>query len=86
MDNLPAHKLNSIIPMIEKVGASVISLSPYSPDFNPIEMWWSQLKSFLRMFAPTTPERVDKIISVALELINPQHLRNWFAHCCYCTS
>ena len=51
--------------MIEEVGASVISLSPYSPDFNPIEMWWSQLKSFLRMFAPTTTEMLDRIIAVA---------------------
>jgi len=86
MDNLPAHKIASIEPMINAVGASVICLSPYSPDFNPIELWWSQLKSFLRMFAPTTTSRIDKIIAVALNLINPQHLRNWFANCCYCTS
>ena len=44
MDNLPAHKLVSIVPMIESVGASVICLSPYSPDFNPMELWWSQRK------------------------------------------
>jgi transposase len=86
MDNLSAHKRDSIVPMIEAVGASVICLSPYSPDFNPIELWWSQLKSFLRMFSPTTTKMVDRIISVALDLINPQHLRNWFANCCYCTS
>ncbi|WP_341528462.1 IS630 family transposase [Nostoc sp. UHCC 0302] len=86
MDNLSAHKLDSIVPMIEAVGAKVICLSPYSPDFNPIELWWSQLKSFLRTFAPTTTEMVDQLISVALDLINPQHLRNWFASCCYCTS
>ncbi|MHC5863297.1 transposase, partial [Nostoc sp.] len=48
MDNLSAHKLDSIVPMIEAVGAKVICLSSYSPDFNPIELWWSQLKSFLR--------------------------------------
>ncbi|MHC5825606.1 MAG: hypothetical protein ACYT04_59590, partial [Nostoc sp.] len=62
-------------PMIEAVGAKVIYLSSYSPDFYPIELWWSQLKSFLRSFAPTTTEMVDKLISVALDLINPQHLR-----------
>jgi putative transposase len=45
MDNLPAHKVDSIKPMIEAVGASILCLSPYSPDFNPIELWWSQLKS-----------------------------------------
>ena len=86
MDNLPAHKLASIVPMIEAVGASVICLSPYSPDFNPIELWWSQLKSFLRRFAPTSTSMIDIIIAVALNLMNPQHLRNWFANCCYCTS
>ena len=31
MDNLPAHKMASIAPMIEAVGASIINLSPYSP-------------------------------------------------------
>ena len=86
MDNLSAHKLASIAPMIEAVGARVICLSPYSPDFNPIELWWSQLKSFLRRFSPTTPEMVDTVIAVALDLMNPKHLRNWFANCCYCTS
>ena len=86
MDNLPAHKVASIEPMIRAVGASVICLSPYSPEFNPIELWWSQLKSFLRKFAPATTSMIDRIIAVALHLINPQHLRNWFARCCYCTS
>lgn len=86
MDNLSAHKLASITTMIESVGAKIICLSPYSPDFNPIELWWSQLKSFLRSFSPTTTEMVDTIIAVALKLINPQHLRNWFTNCCYCTS
>ena len=55
--------------MIEAVGAKLICLSSYSPDFNPIELWWSQLKSFLRSFAPTTTEMVDRVISVALDLM-----------------
>ncbi|NJM73732.1 MAG: hypothetical protein HC862_28455 [Scytonema sp. RU_4_4] len=40
-------------------GASLLYQSPYSPDFNPIEHWWSQLKSFLRQFSPTTAKMVD---------------------------
>ncbi len=39
MDNLCAHKIDEITPIIESVGASVINLSSYSPDFNPIEHW-----------------------------------------------
>lgn len=45
MDNLPAHKVVEIEPLIQSVGASVLYQSPYSPDFNPIEHWWSQLKA-----------------------------------------
>jgi transposase len=86
MDNLPAHKVDVIAPLIEAVGARVLYLSPYSPEFNPIEHWWSQLKAFLRQFSPTTSGMVDALIAIAIDLINPVHLRNWFAHCCYCPS
>jgi len=86
MDNLPAHKVDSIKPMIEAVDASILCLFPYSPDFNPIELWWPQLKSLLRQFSPTSTKMVDRIIAVALALINPKHLKDWFTNCCYCTS
>jgi transposase len=86
MDNLPAHKVAEIAPLIQSVGAKVLYLSPYSPDFNPIELWWSQLKAFLRHFSPTTTKMIDILIATALDLINPKHLHNWFTKCCYCTS
>jgi hypothetical protein len=40
----------------------------------------------LRRFSPATTSMIDTIIAVAFNLMNPQHLRNWFANCCYCTS
>lgn len=86
MDNLPAHKLAAIAPLIQAVGANVLNLSPYSPDFNPIELWWSHLKSFLRQFSPTTTKMVDTLLATALDLVNPKYLRNWFTSCCYCTT
>lgn len=84
MDNLPAHKVKGVTKIIEDAGARVVYLSPYSPDFNPIEHLWSQLKSFLRKFSPKTQDAVDKLLKIALMLSNPEHFRNWFAHCCYC--
>ena len=86
MDNVPAHKVEEIEPLILSKGASVLYQSPYSPEFNPIEHWWSQLKSFLRSFSPTTAKMVDVLIATALDLINPVQLKNWFTNCCYCTS
>ncbi|MBD1814260.1 transposase [Microcoleus sp. FACHB-DQ6] len=56
MENLPAPQLTSIKSMIEKVGAMVIYLSPYYPDFNPIEMWCSQLNFFCECSLPR-PQR-----------------------------
>lgn len=86
MDNVPAHKVKAIEPLIQSVGARVVYQSPYSPDFNPIEHLWSQLKALERSFSPTTAKMVDALIATALDLINPQHFNNWFTNCCYCTS
>jgi hypothetical protein len=36
MDNLPAHSVTRIEPLLQAVGASLLNLSPYSPDFNPL--------------------------------------------------
>lgn len=54
MDNLPAHKVNGIREAIEEKGATVLYLSPYSPDFSPIENCWSKVKEFLRTRAART--------------------------------
>lgn len=85
MDNLPAHKVEGIREMIESVGASVIYLSPYSPDFNPIENAWSKLKQYLRSVAARTYEALDRAVTSGLNSITITDLKNWFTHCCYCT-
>ena len=52
MDNLPAHKLAAIEPLIETETAPLSSIYHLpNPDFNPIELWGSQLKAFLRQFS-----------------------------------
>jgi transposase len=84
MDNLPAHKLAVVEPLIQAAGASILNLSPYSHDFNPSELWWSQFKAFLRKFSPTTTLMVDILLATALDLVNIKHFKNWFTSC-YCT-
>jgi len=48
MDNLAAHLDGRVKPLIESKGASVLYLPAYSPDWNPIELSFSKLKSVLR--------------------------------------
>ncbi|WP_158631826.1 transposase [Chroococcidiopsis cubana] len=68
MDNLPAHKAIKVREAIESVGAKVKFLSPYSPDFNPIENCWSKLKEFLRFTDARTYKELNSSVSVAINL------------------
>lgn len=71
---------------IEKAGAKLVYLSPYSPEFSPIENFWSKVKvilSFLK--ARTYKDLIDGITKAMLQ-VTQEDIRNWFAHCCYCTS
>lgn len=51
MDNLSAHKNAEVRRLIEQKGAKLIFLPPYSPDYNPIELAISKIKSVLRKLA-----------------------------------
>src|SRR4028118_1169554 len=74
MDNLPAHKVTGIREAIEAVGATVIYLSPYSPDFSPIENCWSKVKEFLRARAARTYAQLDQAITDALAAVTTQEI------------
>ena len=44
-DNLAAHKVAGVRGAIERVGATLWYLPPYSPDLNPIELCFAKLKN-----------------------------------------
>ena len=48
IDKLPTYKSITIREAIEKTGASLRFLPPYSPNFNPFEVAFSKLKTLLR--------------------------------------
>ncbi|MEG1156073.1 MAG: transposase [Acinetobacter sp.] len=48
MDNLSSHKAGGVLQPIYDAGATVLFLLPYSPDFNPMDMSWSKMKSIVR--------------------------------------
>jgi transposase len=85
MDNLAAHKVKGITELIEAKGARVVYNASYSPEFNPIEHLWWELKSFIRKFSPTCIGAVNQLIQLGCLLCSSIQLRNYFTHCCYCT-
>lgn len=52
LDNLSSHKTKAAMEAIEKVGAKMIYLPPYSLDLNPIENIFSKVKQLLRGLRP----------------------------------
>ena len=83
MDNLSPHKSDDTLKLIVEAGAQVLFLPAYSPDFNPIEMMWSKIKSFLRSLEARTVSDLITAIGQALARITTKDAVNWFAHCGY---
>ena len=83
MDNLSAHKGRVPLELIEQVGAQVVFLPPYSPDFNPIEKMWSKVKEILRSAKARDRESLVDALKFALERVTPKDAINWFASCGY---
>jgi transposase len=79
MDNLPAHKVTGVRKAIEDVGATLIYLPPYSPDFNPIEMAFSKFKAILRKAAARTIPELWGVIGEAIDQFKPDECKNYFA-------
>ena len=55
VDNLSSHKSVRSVQTIETVGARVVYLPPYSPDLNPIDKIFSEVKHVGTRHSPQEP-------------------------------
>jgi transposase len=78
MDNLATHKIHGIVAAIAAVGARLLFLPPYSPDFNPIENMWSKIKQILRSPAPRTERALLLATKTAFQTIPPADCQGYF--------
>ena len=83
LDNLNVHKASQVKEVAEARGAQVIWLSPYSPDFSPIEQCWSKIKTALRTAKARTREELEQALASAIKLVTKSDIRGWFKHCGY---
>lgn len=78
MDNLPAHKSGGVRAAIERAGATLLYLPPYSPDFNPIEKAFAKLKALLRKAAARTINDLWDAIRDAMPKFSATECANYF--------
>ncbi len=79
MNNLPAHKAAGVREAINRAGAVLMFLPPYSPDFNPIENAFSKLKALLRAKAKRTITALWDAVAELLGQFRPAECANYFA-------
>lgn len=48
MDNAAFHKSDETRQLIQQAGCELLFLPPYSPDLNPIENVWANIKALIR--------------------------------------
>ena len=85
LDNLATHKIRGVREALEAVGARLLYLPPYSPDFNPIEPMWSKIKQTLRSHAPRTEEALLQAAKTAFSAISNADCQGFFLSAKYAT-
>lgn len=83
MDNLGSHKSKAVRNAIQTAGARLWFLPKYSPDLNPIEQAFSQIKHWMRMAQKRDPEDLWRHIGSLVGTIKPNHCANYFENAGY---
>jgi transposase len=81
LDNLSAHKGEAARRAVEAVGARLLFLPAYSPDFNPIELAFAKIKQHLRSAAQRTQEGLLTATTQAIDAISAADAQGFYAHC-----
>jgi transposase len=85
-DRVPTHQVRAAAAAVRRAGAKLMFLSPYSPDYTPIEKLWSKVKAYLRRVAARSKDSLYSALSEALESVTPQDIVGWFQHAGLCAT
>ena len=85
MDNASIHHVDSVVSLIRRSGACLIFVPPYSPDLNPLEPVFGQVKSILKendklLQACSSPKA---FLAMAFGMITSEDCTNYCKHCGY---
>lgn len=83
LDNARIHKGGRIEDIVTAAGCSLLYLSPYSPDFSPIELAWSWIKNAVRRLCPRDEEARKEAVETAVAALPTDFTKPWFDKCGY---
>ena len=81
MDNIRSHYVKEVSEIINHSvkHLTLLYLPAYSPDFNPIEMMWSKIKSILRTMKVRDISMLTNAIKIAFLKITASDCSGWFS-------
>ena len=83
LDNLGSHKGKAVRAAVKAAGAHLLFLPKYSPDLNPIEQFFSKVKTIVRKAAPRSLGAVSDAIAQALAAVPHTECANYFRNSGY---
>lgn len=83
LDSCSVHKSKLVLKTFEECRINAVFLPPYSPDYNPIELFWAKIKSHLRKAKARTHVALEVAINSAFDWISTSDIFGWFKHCGY---
>ncbi len=82
-NNWAVHYGNDIREFIDAAGGELRYLPTYSPDFDPTEHLFAEVKSFVNALLPDSTDPLVQAFGDTLKTVTPENIRNSFRHCGY---
>jgi transposase len=85
MDNASIHHSQALKDLCSQYGVRLEFLPPYSPDKNPIEVTFKDLKAWIRRHYSDVSafDRFDNFLNTAVEELCKKDMTAYFRHCGY---
>jgi transposase len=80
MDNTPIHSSDAIDHIIKERGYIPLYLPPYSPELNPIEMFWKVLKDRVKRGKLSDVETLTSRVIEGSKDVLIENLQNFIQH------
>ena len=68
LDNASFHKSQESKKLIAAAGCTLLFLPPYSPDLNPIEKYWANMKVKVRDLLPKSRTFIEALDTAVLSM------------------
>ncbi|MDK4679548.1 IS630 transposase-related protein [Kingella negevensis] len=62
-ENARFHRMGILQEMVHHLGHKILPLAPYSPELNPIEKTWANIKKYMRSILPSYDNFTDALLS-----------------------